>query len=172
MPILLLFVGRDGEAGSAFGLNDGLQPWQQGPPEVGEFHWSEDELRAAIRTQLEVEVSMALDTSAICNRLLVCVRWASANRKATATDSGSFDCINSSHDRSICSRSARAIRATISTYGIWAEGISSGRAHSHHFGEGCKQTPPHGEQVPRYPTPAGKTGRRELAGECGSIPEQ
>ena len=54
MPILLLFVGRDGEAGSAFGLNDGLQPWQQGPPEVGEFHWSEDELRAAIRTQLEV----------------------------------------------------------------------------------------------------------------------
>ena len=111
-------------------------------------------------------------TSAICNRLLVCVRWASANRKATATDSGSFDCINSSHVRSICSRSARAIRATISTYGIWAEGISSGRAHSHHFGEGCKQTPPHGEQVPRYPPPAGKTGRRELAGECGSIPEQ
>ena len=54
MPILLLFVGRDGEAGSAFGLNDGLQPWQQGPPEAGNFNWSEDELRAAIRTQLEV----------------------------------------------------------------------------------------------------------------------
>ena len=50
MTIPLLFVGRDGETGSAFGLNDGLQPWQHGPPELGEFHWSEDELRAAIRT--------------------------------------------------------------------------------------------------------------------------
>ena len=37
-------MGSDGEAGLAFGLNDGLQPRRETPPEVGEFHWSEDEL--------------------------------------------------------------------------------------------------------------------------------
>ena len=102
-------------------------------------------------------------TSAICNRLLVCVRWASANRKATATDSGSFDCISSIHVLQLF-QIRQAIRATISRYGIWAEGISSGRAHSHHFGEGFRQTPPH-EQVPRYSPPPEKPGG-ELAGEA------
>jgi hypothetical protein len=65
--------------------------------------------------------------------------------KRTATDSGSFDCINSIHGASSCSRSDKAIRATISTHEIWAEGISSGRAHSNQFAEGLGQTPRHAE---------------------------
>ena len=63
-------------------------------------------------------------TSAICKCLLICTRWASANRNANATDSGSFDCISSIHGPSICSRSDRAIKATISTHGIRAAGVS------------------------------------------------